>query len=165
MLYQKKFFKRDRTKKKQIKQSKNLTKNDGIINSENSILNSSNEESNNVEDIYFELLSDIIETKNKQFLKCFEKNEKLLDINRQLIEGNTLLIISVREGNFVISKFLCDKGINVNIQNNSGNTALHYAIGSQFYSIADILTTHGAREDIANNKGLYPWDCIENNVE
>ena len=165
MLYQKKFFKRARTKKKQIKQSKNLTKNDGIINSENSILNSSNEESNNVEDIYFELLSDIIETKNKQFLKCFEKNEKLLDINRQLIEGNTLLIISVREGNFVISKFLCDKGINVNIQNNSGNTALHYAIGSQFYSIADILTTHGAREDIANNKGLYPWDCIENNVE
>ena len=165
LLYQKKFFKRARTKKKQIKQSKNLTKNDGIINSENSILNSSNEESNNVEDIYFELLSDIIETKNKQFLKCFEKNEKLLDINRQLIEGNTLLIISVREGNFVISKFLCDKGINVNIQNNSGNTALHYAIGSQFYSIADILTTHGAREDIANNKGLYPWDCIENNVE
>ena len=165
LLYQKKFFKRARTKKKQIKQSKNLTKNDGIINSENSILNSSNEESNNVEDIYFELLSDIIETKNKQFLKCFEKNEKLLDINRQLIEGNTLLIISVREGNFIISKFLCDKGINVNIQNNSGNTALHYAIGSQFYSIADILTTHGAREDIANNKGLYPWDCIENNVE
>ena len=166
LLYQKKFFKRAK-KVKKIKGNKNVCKSDGTIkdNSENSILNSSNEESNNLEDIYFELLTDIIETKNKQFLKCFEKNEKLIDINKQLIEGNTLLIISVREGNYIISKFLCEKGVNVNIQNNLGNTALHYAIGSQLYSIADILTKYGAKEDIANRKGLLPWDCLDNNLE
>ena len=65
----------------------------------------------------------------------------------------------------MITKFLCTEGIKVNIQNDKGNTALHYAIGNQFYSIADILTRFGARENISNNKGLFPWDCVDNNFE
>ena len=95
----------------------------------------------------------------------FEEKKKLLNINQQLIEGNTLLILSAREGNHAITKFLCEQGIEVNLQNDMGNTALHYAIGSQFYSIADILTRFGAREDIPNNKGLLPWDCIDNHLD
>ena len=122
-----------------------------------------NSDSNNLEDIYYHLLNFIIESKNKLFIKLFEEKKKLIDMNQQLIEGNTLLILSAREGNHAITKFLCEQGTDVNIQNNSGNTALHYAIGNQFYSIADILTRFGAREDIANSKGLLPWDCNENN--
>ena len=110
-------------------------------------------------------MSLILEGKNKQFLKQFEKHKNIININQQLIGGNTLLILCAREGNFAIAKFLCDQRIEVNIQNNGGNTALHYAIGNQFYSIADVLTRHGAREDIANNKGLLPWDCVENNID
>ena len=120
--------------------------------------------SKELEDIYFELITSIFECKSNNFIEYFEKNKKYIDINQQLIEGNTLLILSSREGNAIITKFLCEQGLEVNIQNNMGNTALHYAIANQFYSIADILTRFGAREDIQNNKGLYPWDCVEHNL-
>ena len=169
ILNQKKFFKRNtiRVDRNKNKINKTEFKSDDDKSSNNSLTDRliSIDNDNNLEDIYFELLSYIIESKNKQFFKFFEKNKSVIDINQKLLEGNTLLIISAREGNLAISKFLCDKGIQVNIQNNEGNTALHYAIGNQFYSIADILTRHGAREDISNNKGLLPWDCLGNNLD
>ena len=93
-----------------------------------------------------------------------DKNKIFIDINQVLIEGNTLLILAAREGNYQITKFLCEENADVNIQNNEGNTALHYAIGKQFYSLADILTMHGAKEDLLNLKGYSPWDCIEHAV-
>ena len=170
LLYQKKFFKRQRKRVKSI----NLENQKGLKTSFLNNSSSSEEESDrlsnldndkNLENIYLQLMTFIIEGKNKQFMEQFEKYKNVIDINQQLIEGNTLLIICAREGNFAIAKFLCEKGIKVNFQNNNGNTALHYAIGNQFYSIVDILTRHGAREDISNNKGLLAWDCIENNLE
>ena len=103
--------------------------------------------------------------RKKIIFKHFEKVKKRININQQIIEGDKLLLISSREGNFDISKFLCQLGIEVNIQNDEGNTAFHYAIGNQFYSIADILTRYGVRENIPNLKGLYPGHCIENNLE
>jgi hypothetical protein len=119
----------------------------------------------NVENIYLELIKLIIEGKNKMFQNYYEKNRAYIDINQELFEGNTLLILSAREGNNYITKFLCEENAEVNLQNYNGNTALHYAIGRQFYGLADILTIHGAREDIKNNKGLGPWDCIDHNIE
>ena len=172
LLNQKKFFRRQRIKRKKLdlnntkSKSKDKEGNKAVSDySSDGILSSDMEDSdsNNIEDIYYNLLTCIIESKNKVFINLFEEKKKLLNINQQLIEGNTLLILSAREGNHAITKFLCEQGIDVNIQNNSGNTALHYAIGNQFYSIADILTRFGAREDIANSKGLLPWDCNENN--
>ena len=170
LLNQKKFFKRTKVKKKSFINSLFSNKLKNKNNKGHSLSNSSDklsssDNSNNIEDIYYELLSYIIEGKNKQFLRIFEKNKNFIDINQKLIEGNTLLIISAREGNLMITKFLCSEGININLQNDKGNTALHYAIGNQFYSIADILTRFGARENISNNKGLFPWDCVENNLE
>ena len=170
LLNQKKFFKRPKIAKKlkleaKIKEKEELSALSEF--SSDALLSNylDNSKDNNLEDIYFDLVTYIIEAKNKQFIKLFDENKKAININQQLIEGNTLLILSAREGNHPISKYLCDRGIDVNIQNNAGNTALHYAIGNQFYSIADILTRFGAREDIANTKGLLPWDCIENNLE
>ena len=154
ILNQKIFFKRGKTKKKKM---------NNILSLNNNLSDSS--ESVNLEDVYTELLINIFEGKNRQFIVCYEKNKKFIDLNQKLIGGNTLLITCVKEGNITICRFLCDQGINVNIQNNSGNTALHYAIGGHFYSIADILKRYGAREDIENNLGLLPWDCIENNFE
>ena len=155
ILNQKLFFKRAKTKKKKINEVFSLNNN----------LSESMSESVNLEDAYLELLINVIEGKNRQFVVCFEKNKQFIDLNQKLIKGNTLLITSVKEGNIAIAKFLCDQGIDVNIQNNSGNTALHYALGGHFYNIADILKKYGAREDIKNNLGLFPWDCIENNFE
>ena len=119
----------------------------------------------NVENIYLELIKLIIEGKNKMFKDYYEKNRAYIDINQELFEGNTLLILSAREGNYYITKLLCEEDAEVNLQNHNGNTALHYAIGRQFYALADILARHGAREDIKNNKGLGPWDCIDHNIE
>ena len=124
-----------------------------------------NEDHINFDELYFELIKLIIEGKNKQFQKIFEEKRIFIDINQELFDGNTLLILSSREGNYYITKFLCEQNAEVNIQNTNGNTALHYAIGKQFYAIADILARYGAREDIKNIKGLAPWDYIENNIE
>ena len=119
----------------------------------------------NIENIFLELIKLIIEGKNKLFQNYYEKNRAYIDINQELFDGNTLLILCAREGNYILAKFLCEENAEVNLQNYNGNTALHYAIGRQFYALADILTRHGAREDIKNNKGLGPWDCIAHNIE
>ena len=119
----------------------------------------------NFEDLYFELVKLIIEGRNNAFQNFFQKNQNWIDINQELFDGNTLLILSAREGNYYITKFLCEQNADVNIQNFSGNTALHFAIGKQFYAIADILTRYGATEDIKNARGLAPWDCIGNDIE
>lgn len=169
LLHQKKFFKR--IKRRKVKESTNIkkekTKGDEDLINYSSEITSSNisSESKDVDEIFYELVRYIFESKNKNFMEFFERNKKIIDMNQQLEGGNSLLIISSREGNPAITRFLCEQGLEINMQNNNGNTALHYAIANQFYSIADILTRFGAREDIANNKGLYPWDCIENNLE
>ena len=98
-------------------------------------------------------------------LYYYKKNKEFIDVNQDLFDGNTLLILSAKDGNSFISKFLCEQGAKINTQNFKGNTALHYAIGKQFYGVADILARHGAREDIRNNMGLTPWECIDHNME
>ena len=119
----------------------------------------------NVEDIYFELVKLIMEGKTKRFIDFYKKNRRYIDINQEIYDGNTLLILCVKEGNYHLTKFLCQEEIQINRQDDIGNTALHYAIGKQFYAIADILSRHGAREDIKNNNGYTPWDCIGHNIE
>ena len=124
-----------------------------------------NEEDSKLKSIYLQLMKAIYNGKYKIFTNYYNQSKKIIDINQILIEGNTLLLLAVKEGNYQITKFLCEEGADVNVQNADGNSALHYAIGKQFYSIADILTTHGAMEDLINLKGFTPWDCIEHNVE
>ena len=113
----------------------------------------------NIDDIYFGLALLISKGKEFQFIKYFNKYEKILDIDFPIYEGNTLLIMSTKEGMAGITRFLCEKKADVNLKNDRGNTALHYAIGEKFFKIVDILTIFGAREDILNNKGQSPWDC------
>ena len=161
ILKQKNFFKKLNT----INECINENENQNEKHSSEKELGEINEEVKKLETIYLELIKDIFEGNIKQFKSFFTNNKKLIDINQNLIDGNTLLIMAVKEGNFQIAKFLCEEEADVNIQNVDGNTALHYAIGKQFYSIADILTTYGAKEDLLNLRGFSPWDCIENNVD
>ena len=171
ILQRKNFFKKTYIVEGKIKFSdkklKDLIGRDSIDYNKGNNLNDKDNENGdkNLEGIYVELIKFAIEGKNKNFEKYFENNRKSININQELIEGNTLLILCAREGNYHITKFLCEEKAEVNLQNNNGNTALHYAIGKHFYAIADILTRYGAREDIKNDKGLTPWDCMENNIE
>jgi len=123
------------------------------------------ENSRTIEDIYIGLCFLIVEGKEKLFINKIKELKNDIDINNQTLEGNTFLIISTREGNKNITKFLCEKGCELNIQNLKGNTALHYAIANLFFDIVDILISFGAREDIINKNGLRPWDCIDNNLD
>ena len=134
---------------------------------ENSIYGKENEEEeeiNDIDEIYLELIKLIIEGKSKDFINYYEKNKELININEELLNGNSLLIISIKEGNYNIAKFLVEQGSKVNNQNHNGNTALHYAVVKHFYNIVDLLTKYGARDDIKNNKGLTPWECVEYNI-
>ena len=161
VLKQKNFFKKFHTNNENIlelgekESSKSLEKEKTDV----------NEADKEIQSLYFQLIKALFEGKIKNFKNLYMKNKKFIDINQVLIEGNTLLILAAREGNYQITKFLCEEKADINIQNTEGNTALHYAIGKQFYSIADILTMHGAKEDLQNFKGLTPWDCIEHNVD
>ena len=119
---------------------------------------------NNNNEIYFKLIEYIIDGENNLFINYYKKNKNYIDINQELYEGNNLLIISCKEGNYHISKFLCEEGSEVNNQNYDGNTAFHFAIGYHFYHISDLLSRYGAREDIKNKKGLTAWDYLENNI-
>ena len=168
ILKQKKFFKKDKyfylndetTNTINDKKTDRMGSQDDFI-----FKNNDKDNDSELEDIYLTLVKYIIEGQNKMFKSFFEKNKEYIDINQELFEGNTLLILCAREGNLYITKFLCDENAEVNTQNNNGNTALHYAIGKQFYALADILTRHGAREDIKNAKGFAPWDCIDHNID
>ena len=152
LLNQKNFFKQQKSNVKLDITNKNNEKEDKL----NKI--------NDIDEIYLELIKLIIEGKSKSFINYFEKNKDLIDINQELFDGNSLLILSTREGNFIITKYLCEHGSEINNQNFRGNTALHYAIGKKFFEIVDILTKYGAREDIKNNKGLTPWECVEHKI-
>ena len=125
------------------------------------------DEQDNINDadiIYLELIRLLVEAENKSFIKFFEKNKEYIDINEELFDGNSLLILATREGNFAIAKFLCEQGVEVNNQNQTGNTALHYAIGKHFYDIADLLVRFGAREDIRNKNNFTVWECMGQNI-
>ena len=159
VLKRKRFFKIPKENKKESQQTLLIRKGSAETKMDNE------DEQINYEEIYFELISFIIEGNNKNFQNCYEKNRMYIDVDEELFDGNTLLILSAREGNFSITKFLCEEKAEVNLQNNQGNTALHYVIGKQFYAIADLLARYGAKEDIKNNKGLTPWDCSENNFD
>ena len=118
-----------------------------------------------IEDIYIGLSFLIIEGKERLFLNKLDELKDLIDINCQIFDGNTFLIIATREGNKNIIKTLCEKNCEINIQNDKGNTALHYAIGNLSFNIVDLLISYGAKEDIKNSDGLRPWDCIDHYLE
>jgi hypothetical protein len=107
----------------------------------------------------------IKDEKIQLFIDFYENNERIIDINVQDQDGNTFLILCVKEGLNEIAKFLLDKGININIQNDEGNTALHYALSSKNFEMADILRKYGALESCENKLGLTPWDSIGKAIE
>ena len=99
------------------------------------------------------------------FNEYIEKNLRTIDINNKDEDGNTFLIISIKERIYPIIQILLEMGIDVNIQNNEGNSALHYALSGKNFDIADALKKFGAKEDLYNNKGMTPWDCIGKAIE
>ena len=128
---------------------------------------------------YFEILRKIkgkenIETILRTLIKEGEialfneylyKNTRIIDINAQDEDGNTFLILSIKEGIRPIIMTLLERGIDVNIQNNEGNTALHFALSGKNFIIADLLKKYGAKEDLYNDYGMTPWDSVGKTIE
>ncbi len=99
------------------------------------------------------------------FLEYINNKSRKIDINSLDQDGNSFLILSVKQHLNNLSKVLLEKGIDVDIQNNEGNTALHYALSSKNFEMADILRNYGAFESYVNKLGYTPWDCIGKNIE
>ena len=115
---------------------------------------------------YFDNLKDLIRRGEVLlFIEYFNDNSKKFYINSQDQNGNTLLILAIRQGLNTICKLLMKNGIDVNIQNLYGNSALHYALSGKNFVLADELRKFGALEHCKNKNGLAPWDCIGKNID
>ena len=128
---------------------------------------------------YFELLRKITGKENIEiilrafikegetilFIEYFNNNYRRIDINSRDDDGNTFLILSIKQGLNYITKSLLEKGVDVNIQNNEGNSALHFALSGKNFVVADLLKKYGAKEDCYNALGYTPWDCVGKSIE
>ena len=99
------------------------------------------------------------------FIEYFKDFSKNIYINTQDENGNTLLILAIKQGLYTICKLLMKSGIDVNIQNFQGNSALHFALSGKNFQLADELRKFGATENCKNKIGLTPWDCIGKNID
>ena len=99
------------------------------------------------------------------FDRYFNNIYRIININSKDNDGNTFLILSVKQGLNYISKLLLERGANPNIQNNEGNSALHFALSGKNFIIADLLKKFGAKEDCYNKLGYTPWDCVGKSIE
>ena len=121
--------------------------------------------SNDNEDHFTNLKKLIKKGEVSLFFEYFQENCKKMYINRKDENGNTLLILALKQGLNTICKLLIKNGIDVNIQNNNGNSALHYALSGKNYVVADELRIYGALENCKNKKGFIPWECIGKNID
>jgi len=71
-------------------------------------------------------------------------------------EGETLLMVSAREGHEEIVKTLVPKGADVNAKSKKGHSAMTYSSRYGHLSIVQYLLNHGAEVNIANNNGWTP---------
>ena len=117
------------------------------------------------ENIEIILRTFILEGETLLFTEYFNNNYRRININSKDEDGNTFLILSIKQGLNFITRILLEKGVDVNIQNNLGNSALHYALSAKNFDIADLLKKFGAKEDCYNKFGYTPWDCVEKVVE
>lgn len=117
------------------------------------------------ENIEIILRTFILEGETLLFSEYFNNNYRRININSKDEDGNTFLILSIKQGLNFITRILLEKGVDVNIQNNLGNSALHYALSAKNFDIADLLKKFGAKEDCYNKFGYTPWDCVGKVVE
>ena len=85
------------------------------------------------------------------FTEYFNNNYRRIDMNTKDEDGNTFLILSIKQGLNYIAKTLLEKGLDINIQNNEGNSALYYALSGKNFVVADLLKKYGSKEDCYNS--------------
>jgi len=71
-------------------------------------------------------------------------------------EGETLLMVSAREGHDEIVKTLVLQGADANAKSKKGHSAMTYSSRYGHLSIVQYLLNHGAEVNIANNNGWTP---------
>ncbi len=87
--------------------------------------------------------------------------EQGLDVNLKNKEGETALLIAVKNENLAVALYLIDKKANLNDQDEKGNTALHYAVEKYSKKMMVLLLLKGADINIKNKEGLNVVDLVE----
>jgi len=86
-------------------------------------------------------------SRNGDLEKVKESVKKLVNINFQDKNENTVLILASIENHIEVVKYLIESGADLNIKNNVEYTALMYAIQNDSTDIAKLLIDAGAEED------------------
>jgi len=74
-------------------------------------------------------------------------------VNAKDEEGNTALMMAVRDRNIHVCKLLIDNGADMNVSNNQGKTALLIVIPSGDYRICKLLIDNGADVNASDKDG------------
>lgn len=115
--------------------------------------------------LFYQLITYIQNLNEKDFIKTFQENKSVININQTDDNMNSLLIYATKANTVKICKLLLENECDPNIQNNYGNTAFHYAVSYKNFEIVNLLVQFKANEQIKNNFKRTPWECSNTNPE
>jgi len=87
--------------------------------------------------------------------------EKGVDVNAQDNDGDTALMIAVREGHTEVVKLLIEVGADVNAQDSDGDTALMTASRGGYLDVVQLLIDAGVDVNAKNDSGETALSLVE----
>tara|TARA_B110000971_G_scaffold143072_1_gene146204 strand:- start:573 stop:1814 length:1242 start_codon:yes stop_codon:yes gene_type:complete len=101
--------------------------------------------------------------KTNEVIEIFNQNKEL-DINHQRCNGWTYLHTSVSEGEYEITKYLLENGIEINIKNQIGLFPIYFAVSYGFIDLLKLLIEYHADVDAVDSRGeTLIFHAIRNN--
>ncbi len=76
------------------------------------------------------------------------------NLDEQLENGATALIVASREGIIDVVRDLLDSGVNINLRNNDGNNALWFGCFQNNLPLMELLINQGIEIDNQNDNGV-----------
>lgn len=116
--------------------------------------------------IEIKIVNLIVSGKTKKVIEIFNNN-KNLDINHQRNNGWTYLHTSVSEGEYKITKYLLENGIEINVKNQIGLYPIYFAVSYGFVDILKLLIEYHADVNVKDSRGepLIFHGIRNNNLE
>lgn len=113
--------------------------------------------------VEYKIVKLIATGKTDEVIDIFNQN-KDLDINYRRYNGWTYLHTSVSEGEYEITKYLLENGIEVNVKNHVGLFPIYFAVSYGFVDILKLLLEYHADVNAKDSRGeTLIFHAIRNN--